>query len=83
MEISSDELADLLVEVAKTEVRRQISSRRCPMREPLQHRARTETHVGTKKAARKKRPNFSDKFGHSNCVIVRDSYKLRDLHFHR
>ncbi len=24
---------------------------------------------------------FSDKFGHSNCVILRDSCKLPDLHF--
>jgi len=24
---------------------------------------------------------FSDKFGQSRCVILRDSCKLRDLHF--
>jgi len=24
---------------------------------------------------------FSDKFGHSDCVILRDSCKLADLHF--
>jgi len=24
---------------------------------------------------------FSDKFGHGNCVILRNSCKLRDLHF--
>jgi hypothetical protein len=37
------------------------------------------THCQAKKTPRKKKANVSDKFGQSNCVILRDSCNLAAL----